>query len=139
MLRSKGELEPAGGLLGEPSSRLLGDVCGMIVEDQVDCGVSRVGGIEQLEEFDELAAAVTVFDQGVNLAAEQVDAGQQTDRAIALVFVVACKGRVNMWLRRQVGGRCCDRLNTRLLVVGDDRHIRSEERRVGNERRSRWC
>ena len=30
---------------------------GMIVEDQLDRGAGRIGGIEKLEEFDELAAA----------------------------------------------------------------------------------
>jgi hypothetical protein len=36
MLGREGELESAGGLLGEPGSHLPGDVRGMIVEDQVD-------------------------------------------------------------------------------------------------------
>jgi hypothetical protein len=36
-----------------------------------------IGGIEKLEEFDELAAAVAIFDQGVNLTGEQIYAGQQ--------------------------------------------------------------
>ena len=30
----------------------------MIVEDQLDRGMSRIGGIEKREEFDELTAAV---------------------------------------------------------------------------------
>src|SRR6516164_5783607 len=34
------------------------------------------GGVEEFEEFDEFAAAMTVPDQGMNLAAEKVDAGQ---------------------------------------------------------------
>jgi hypothetical protein len=48
---------------------------GMIVEDQLDCCVGRIGSLEKLEEFDEFAAAVTILDQGKNLAGEQVDAG----------------------------------------------------------------
>jgi hypothetical protein len=47
----------------------------MVVEDQLDRRVGRVSGIEKLEEFDELAAAVAVFDQGVDLAGEQIDPG----------------------------------------------------------------
>ena len=31
------------------------NVCGMVVEDQLDRGAGRIGGIEKLEEFDELA------------------------------------------------------------------------------------
>jgi hypothetical protein len=71
MLGSEGEREAACGLLGEPGFGLPGDMRGMIVEDEVDRGVGRIGFVEPLEEFDELAAAVTVFDQGVDLAGEQ--------------------------------------------------------------------
>ena len=40
----------------------------MIVEDQLDRRMGRIGGVEKLEEFDEFAAAVAVLDEGVNLA-----------------------------------------------------------------------
>src|SRR5262249_49906377 len=116
---SEGELEPPGRLLGEPRSRLLGDVRRMIVQDQVKRRIDWIGPIEELEELDELAAAVTIPDQGVNLAGQQIDAGQQTDRAMALVFMIASKGRVNVRFGRQVRRRRCDRLDARLLVVGD--------------------
>jgi hypothetical protein len=33
-------------------------VRGVIVEDQLDCRMGRIGGVEKLEEFDEFAAAV---------------------------------------------------------------------------------
>ena len=46
MLGSESEFEAARRLSGEPSFRLLGDVRGMIVEDQLDRGMSRIGGIE---------------------------------------------------------------------------------------------
>ena len=85
----EGEFEAADGLLGQPSLGLLGDVCGMIVENQLDRRMGRIGGVEDLEELDEFAAAVAVPDEGVNLAGEQIDAGQQTDRAVALVFMIA--------------------------------------------------
>jgi len=35
---------------GEPCIRLFGDVGGMIVEDQADRGVRRIGGVDQLEK-----------------------------------------------------------------------------------------
>jgi hypothetical protein len=35
-----------------------------------------IGGIEKLEKFDEFATAVAVLDKGMNLAGEQIDAGQ---------------------------------------------------------------
>jgi transcriptional regulator with XRE-family HTH domain len=49
----------------------------MIVEDEVDRRVGGIGRVEEPEEFDELAAAVAVFDQGVHLAGQQIDAGQE--------------------------------------------------------------
>ena len=94
----------------------------MIVQDKVDRRVGRIGFVETLEERDELAAAMAVLDQGVNLAGHKVDAGQQGDRAVALVFMVAREGRMNAGLGRQIGGRCRNRLNTGLFVVGDNRH-----------------
>ena len=42
-------------LIGEPGFGLFGDVRGMIVEDQLDRCVGRIGGVEKLEEFDEFA------------------------------------------------------------------------------------
>src|SRR4029077_9923382 len=78
VLGRKGELKAALGLGGEPCFRLLGDVCGMVVEDQLDGGICRIGSIEQLEKFDELTAAMSIFDQGMDFTSEQIDASQQT-------------------------------------------------------------
>ena len=63
VLGCEGELEAAGRSGGEPGSALFRDVRGMIVEDQLDRGAGRIGGIEKLEEFDELSAAVAVSDK----------------------------------------------------------------------------
>jgi hypothetical protein len=57
VLGSKSEFEAMRGLIGKPSLGFLGDVRGMIVEDQLDRSVGRIGGVEKLEEFDEFAAA----------------------------------------------------------------------------------
>ena len=118
----KVKFETADRLTGEPSLCLLGDVRGMIVEDQLDRRMGRIGGVEKLEKFDEFAAAVAVLDQGVNPAGEQVDPSQQTDRAVALILMIAREGGVLAGLGRQVRGRGRDRLDTGLLVIGDDRH-----------------
>src|SRR5262245_25072405 len=88
MLGRKGELEAAGGPGGEPSSGFSGDVRGVIVEDQLDRGAGRISGIEELEEFDELSAAMAISDESVDLPGEQIDPGQQTERAMALVFMI---------------------------------------------------
>jgi hypothetical protein len=58
----------------------------------------------------------------MHAAGEQVDASQQAQRAVALVFVVAREGRVRPKLRRQVGRSVADRLDAGLLVIGNDRH-----------------
>src|SRR5258708_20184282 len=92
MLGSEGEVEPPSGWLGEPSSRLPGDMRRMIVEDQMDRGVGRVRRIEELEELDELTAAGTISDQGVHLPRQQVNASKQPHRAVALGFRVPCTG-----------------------------------------------
>src|SRR5207344_549970 len=77
VLGCEGEFEAASGLLGEPSFGFLGNVGGMIVEDQLDRGVGWIGGVEKLEEFDEFATAVAVLDEGVNRAGDEIDSGQQ--------------------------------------------------------------
>src|SRR2546430_5314003 len=42
-----GEFETAGRLIIEPSLGLLGDVRGMIIEDQLDRRMGRIGGVEK--------------------------------------------------------------------------------------------
>src|SRR6185312_9794159 len=95
VLGREGEFEAARRSVGEPGFRLFGDVCGMIVEDQTDRRISWIGGIDQLEKRDELAAAVAVLDQGMDLAGDKVDAGQQADRTVALVLKLAREARMH--------------------------------------------
>jgi hypothetical protein len=103
VLGSEGELEAARGLLGEPGFGLLGDMSRMIIQDEVDRRVGGIAFVEKFEKLDELPTAVVLFDQGVNLAGNKVDAGQQADRAVALVFMVAGEGRMNTGLGRRSG------------------------------------
>src|SRR6266478_7334235 len=118
----EGEREAARRLSGEPSLSFSGDMRRVVVQDHLDRRAGRVSGIEELEEFDELAAAVTLFDQGVDLAGEQIDSGQQAERAVALVLMIARERRVGARHRRQIRRCGSDRLDSRLLVVGDDRY-----------------
>ena len=53
----EGKLEAAARSRGEPASGLLRYMSGMIVENQLNRGADRIGGIKEPEEFDELAAA----------------------------------------------------------------------------------
>ena len=62
------EGEAAFGLLGEPGLGFLGYMSGMIVEDDLDRGRRRVGGVEPFEKLDELARAMSVLDAGVDEA-----------------------------------------------------------------------
>src|SRR5204863_8514076 len=48
------------------------DVRRMIVEDQLDRALCRIGGIQQLEELYEPSTAVTVFDERMDLPGEQI-------------------------------------------------------------------
>src|ERR1700733_9692561 len=88
MFRGKYEGEAALGLGGKPRLGFFGDVRGMVVEDQLDGGLCRVSGVEFLEKADKLSRTMTIFDAGVNLARQQVDPGEQAQRAMALVFMV---------------------------------------------------
>ncbi|MER9319066.1 hypothetical protein NKI31_26745 [Mesorhizobium sp. M0659] len=49
----------------------------MIVEDQLDRRIGRISCVEKFEEFDELAAAMTLLNQGVDLPGEQIDPRQK--------------------------------------------------------------
>ena len=67
---------------------------------------------------------MAILDAGMHLAGEQVDPGEQAQRAMALVFVVTREGRMRSGPRREVGCGVADRLDARLLVIRDDRDVR---------------
>jgi hypothetical protein len=95
MLGREGELEAAAWSDCEPSPGFSGNVRGMIVEDQLDRGASRIGGIEKLEELDELSAGMTVSDEGMDPSGEQIDPDQQTERAVAFVLIITREARIS--------------------------------------------
>jgi hypothetical protein len=106
----------------KPSMRLSQEPWGgMIVEDDFDSGLRRVGGVETREIGHELAGAMSFFDAGVDDACRQIDAGQKAQRSHSDVFVIAREGRVSDGRGRQVGRPVGERLDARLLVIGDDR------------------
>ena len=73
VLGREGECEAARRLSSKPGLGFSGNMRRMVVQDQLDRRVGRVSGIEKLEEFDELAAAVALPDERVDLAGEQID------------------------------------------------------------------
>jgi hypothetical protein len=125
VFRGKHQGEAALWLGGKPPVGLLGDVCRVVVEDQLDSGVRRIGGVDFLEKADELPRAMPILDTGVNLAGEQIDPGEQAQRAMAFAFMLTRPARMRPRLRWQVGRSAADRLDARLLVVGDDRKVRA--------------
>ena len=56
--RREGEGKAPRGMRHQPSRRLARDVRRMVVEDDLDRGVGRMGGVEELEELDEFPAAM---------------------------------------------------------------------------------
>src|SRR6202035_5403353 len=94
----------------------------MIVEDELDGSTGGISDVEKLEEFDELSAAMAIPDKSVDLAGEQINPRQQTERAMPFVLMITREGRVAARHGRQIRGRRGDGLDTRLFVVGDDRH-----------------
>jgi hypothetical protein len=97
----------------------------------LDRGAGRIGGIEKFEEFDELFAAVAISDERVDLSSEQINPGQQAERAIAFVLMIPREGGMDAWHRWLIRRRRRDGLDSRLLVVGDDRHRRLRLVRLG--------
>src|SRR5580658_1422487 len=110
VLGREGKVEAAWRPGVEPGSGFPRNVCGMIVEDQLDRGAGRIGGIEKLEEFDELAAAVAVPDKRMDLAGEEIDPSQQAERAMTPILKIARKGRMDAWHGRQIRRRGRDGL-----------------------------
>ena len=117
MRRGECELKASGRSGGEPGLGPFGYVRGMIVEDQLDRSPSWIGGIEELEKFDELAAAMAVSDESMDFAGQQIDTSQQTERAMALVFMIPGEGRMDAGCGRQIGSRRCNGLDAGLSEI----------------------
>ena len=63
---------------------------------------------------------MTILNAGMDLAGQQIDPGQQAQRAVSLVLMITGERGVRSRLRRQVRRGVADRLNARLLVIGND-------------------
>src|SRR5262245_63937978 len=133
VLWCEGEFEAVSRPGVEPSSGLSGDVCGMIVENQLDRCVGWISSIEKLQELDELSAAVAVSDERMDFAGEQINPSQQAERAMAFVFMIPRKGGVDAGFGRQIGCRRCDGLDAWLFVIGDDGHRLAPPLRFGRD------
>lgn len=85
MLWREHETEAAIRPSGEPGIGLFRDVGRMVVKDQFDGCTGRIGVIEPLEEADEFPRTMAVLDRRRHLAGQQVDPGQQAQRAMTFV------------------------------------------------------
>jgi hypothetical protein len=118
VFRREHEGEAALWLHGKPGLGLLGDMSGVVVEDQLDGGIRGIGCVKFLEESNELAGPMAILDAGVHLAGEQIDPSEQAQRAVAFVFVIAREGGMRSRQRWQIGRGVADCLQTGFLVVG---------------------
>ena len=76
MLRNKHKAEAAIRLAIKPPSGFLGDMRRVVVEDDFDGGIRRIGGVHFLEKRDKFPRAMAIFNTGMNVPRAQVDAGQ---------------------------------------------------------------
>src|SRR5208283_3475445 len=74
---------------GEPSPGFLGHVRRVVVEDELDRSRRRIGGVELLQEGDEFARTMSFLDACVDRAGQKINAGQQAQRSMPDVFVIA--------------------------------------------------
>src|SRR5207244_10145785 len=69
---------------------------------------------------DKFAAAVALFDNGVDVTGEQIDARHQGQGAVALVLVITHDGGADAGKWRTVRRGRADRLDPRFLIVRND-------------------
>jgi len=120
VLGRESEGKAPNGLNGKPGRGLLRDMSGVVVEDDFNCGVGRIGGVEEFEKLDELAAPVALFDNGVDVTGQQIDARHQGQGAVAFVLVIAHYGGAGAGKWRTVRRGRADRLDPRFLIVRND-------------------
>jgi hypothetical protein len=130
VLGGEDEAEAAIALFGESLVGFLGHMRRMIIEDDLDSRVGTIGGIKLLEEADELARTMAIFDAGVNLSREQVDACQQTQCPPAFagagsgVCIRGCVQRTDT--DPPLGAslaRCWQSPGCPVFVLGDEREV----------------
>jgi hypothetical protein len=79
-----------------------------------------VGTIDELEELDELAAAVAINGYAVDRARQEIDPCHQAHGAMAYVLVIPREGWMFAGDRRPIRACVANRLDARLLVVRED-------------------
>src|ERR1019366_2458768 len=65
---------------------------------------------------------MAILDKRMGLAGYEINPGQEAQRAMALILVITCEGRMNAGFRRQVRRRRADRLHAGFFIVRNDSH-----------------
>ncbi len=94
----------------------------MVKGTQAACHPSAealIVGVDILEQFDELDALVPILGMRKDMARVEINAGQNGDRAVTNVLVVAPYRCRFSRSRRQIRGRQAQYLNTRFFVDAD--------------------
>jgi hypothetical protein len=65
---------------------------------------------------------MSILDKRMDLAGHEINPGQEAQRAMALILVIAGEGCMNAGFWRQVRRRRADRLQAGFFIVRDDRH-----------------
>ena len=114
-------LEPIG-TGGQVGLRLFGKMCRVIVQHQTECALGGIVAIQVLQQGNELATPMAMFDPRRDMSGLQVERGQNRCRTQPLIFVIAPHGGVLTRYRRQIGSRIRQGLQARLLIDGNGNH-----------------
>ena len=118
MLGCKHELEaPFAGV--EIRSRFARGVDGVIVKNHEDHAIFRVSRIDQLQKVDEIRTLVSLANQAVHFAGDQIYAGKKRQGSVPFVLVVATSKSV-VGARPPVRVNVANRLNPGLLVIRNE-------------------
>jgi hypothetical protein len=81
------------GTRGEKGHGLLRNMRRMVVENHANDGLGRVVSVNILEQRDELDTTVPILGMSENVARVKINPGQDGNRAVTNVLVVAPNGR----------------------------------------------
>src|SRR5450755_3175552 len=90
----------------EPSSRLFGNVCRVVVEQEANPGLRGIAFVKLAQQCDEIHTGVVIADDLRDSASVEVETSQQRYRSQAFIFVVSEVSGELLWLRRSVGCGC---------------------------------
>jgi hypothetical protein len=112
--RGRDEVQLEARVLGEPGLHRLGLVSGVVVDDQVQVQMLARGGVDGLQEADELLGPMPRLALPDHRAGLDLERGEQRGRAMTLVVVRHC--RRPPLLQRQAGLGAVQRLDLALLI-----------------------